>query len=182
MSKIGTSAYNILDTPHRLVASKTTKKTTALEIWPFQILTYRYHNCLAKCFSLLTRTLVSQTKAWVPHPVYVGSYLTESPHMNPFQLIGNMSCILVVLSAQPEKCIYKVNGMNIKVKDTCHHQHSYYFVSVHYWGIGVNWPYESSLQEIYHHTESFLIIYKGPIGHSISPEIPCAQKDLRDTR
>ena len=137
---------------------------------------------MAKCFGLLTRTLVSQTKSWVPHPVYVGSYLAAEPHMNPFQLIGNMTCILVVLSAQPGKCIYKVNGMNIKVKDKCHHQRSYYFVSVHYWGIGVNWPYESSLQDIYHHTESFLTIYKGPIGRSISLEIKCSWKDLSAAR
>ena len=81
--------------------------------------TYRYHNHLDQIFGLLTRTLVSQTKAWVPHPVYVESFLTAEPHMNTFQFLGYMPYILVVLSVHPGKCIYKINGMYIKVKDTC---------------------------------------------------------------
>ena len=63
--------------------------------------------------------------------VCVYSYLTAAPHMNPFQLMGNVPCILVVPSVCPGKCFYKVNGMHIKVKYTCHNYHDSYSIPAH---------------------------------------------------
>ena len=55
-------------------------------------------------YFLLTHTLFYQIKAWVPHPVRIGSYLSTEHHMNPFQLIGNTSYILMGPSIHPGKC------------------------------------------------------------------------------
>ena len=61
------------------------------------------NNRFSQSFGILTRTLVSKTKTWMTHPVHTGYYLTALPHINPFQLMGNMPCIMVVPSVQPGK-------------------------------------------------------------------------------
>ena len=78
----------------------------------------------------------------------VVSYLTASPHMDPFYLLGNIQGIMVVPYVQTEKCIYKVNGIRLRVKYTCYNQHKYYCVLVHYWGIGVNCHFYHYLLDI----------------------------------
>ena len=77
------------------MSSKNTTATT-LGIRPCQIRTYRDYNHLVQMFGLLTRNLVPQNKSGMPHPVYVCSYLASETHINLFQLIGNIPCIMVV--------------------------------------------------------------------------------------
>ena len=101
------------------MVGKTTTTITLVK-WIYQKQTYRDHNHFVQSFVLLTRTLVSQTKSWVPRPIHVGSYLTTATHMNPFELIGKCHVYKWSLLFSMVKCVHKVNGMHLNVKYTCH--------------------------------------------------------------